>query len=380
MTELVYHDPSDRTGVSPFDEAIRRITKDEEALIACPYISLDYLKEVTKQTDDWFLLTDVEEWLSAYGTRNREAIQEFLIEQREQVRHVTDLHAKVVVGGDRALLGSANFTKKGLTGRTEMSVLLSEESTINELTEWFETLWAIYDPPEIDRLEAYIESTSEIPSPAQNRSGVSLSSGESPGRATLSESAHDDADVSAEHEESHTELVRRASNAPSPEWIRSYFKLIGELLSETGLSVDDPQLVTSLPQAGTIPVSINNRYVLVAFRDKRSRVEFILSSDIGESHTYLEQADYTGRFDPIYNEDEFDTPWFIGFDGIPNQMVDDEFRDVWMSAVDDEIQRAEASPYKRYHKPVVCNAARNREYREEVIQEAFEMSDWSKYL
>lgn len=30
MTELVYHDPTDRTGKSPFDAAIRGITDGEE--------------------------------------------------------------------------------------------------------------------------------------------------------------------------------------------------------------------------------------------------------------------------------------------------------------------------------------------------------------
>jgi phosphatidylserine/phosphatidylglycerophosphate/cardiolipin synthase-like enzyme len=112
MTELVYHDPADRTGVSPFDRIIREITEDMEVLIACPYVSSDYFQDITEKTDEWFLLTDVREWLSIHRQTNREAIQEFLIEHRDYVRHVSDLHAKVVVGGDRALIGSANFTRK----------------------------------------------------------------------------------------------------------------------------------------------------------------------------------------------------------------------------------------------------------------------------
>lgn len=72
----------------------------------------------------------------------------------------------VVVGGDRALIRSANFAKKGLTGRTEMSVLLDEQDTIDELAEWFETLWSIYDPLEADRVEAsYVTPQSVLYSP-----------------------------------------------------------------------------------------------------------------------------------------------------------------------------------------------------------------------
>lgn len=371
MTELVYHDPADRTGISPFDRVIREITDDEEVLIACPYISPDYLQEITEQTNEWFLLTDVGEWLSIHGQTNREAIQEFLIEHQDHVRHVTNLHAKVVVGGDRALIGSANFTKKGLTGRTEMSVLLDGQDTIDELTEWFVMLWSIYDPPEVDRVEAYIESASTTPSPAQNQSGISFSSGESPGTASLSESQTDAEVVDVEHKESHAELVQRVSKAPSPEWIFSYFKLVDGVLSETGLTNDDPRLLMSIPQAGTLPVTVNNRYVLVAFRGESSRTEFILPPT-EKSEPYIEQADYTGRFDSIYDEDESDRPWFVGFDGIPNRIVDDEFREVWMSAVKEEMDRAEKAPQRRYHEPVVYRAAQDREYREKVIREAFE--------
>lgn len=372
MTELVYHDPADRTGISPFDRAIREITDDEEVLIACPYISPDYLQEITEQTNEWFLLTDVGEWLSIHGQTNREAIQEFLIEHQDHVRHVTNLHAKVVVGGDRALIGSANFTKKGLTGRTEMSVLLDEKDSIDELTEWFEMLWSIYDPPEVDRVEAYIESASTTPSPAQNQSSISFSSGESPGTASLSESQTDAEVVDVEHEERHAELVQRVSKAPSSEWIYSYFKLVDRVLSETGLTNDDPQLLMSIPQAGTLPVTVNNRYVLVAFRGELSRTEFILPPT-DKSEPYIEQADYTGRFDSIYDEDESDRPWFVGFDGIPNRIVDDEFRAVWMSAVKEEMDRAEKAPQRRYHEPVVYRAAQDREYREKVIREAFNL-------
>jgi len=62
MPELVYHDPSDRTGVSPFDEVIREITEDEDedVFLACPYIEPDYLREITEETDGWRLLTDVQ--------------------------------------------------------------------------------------------------------------------------------------------------------------------------------------------------------------------------------------------------------------------------------------------------------------------------------
>mgnify|MGYP000613314256 CR=1 FL=1 len=370
MTELIYHDPTDRTGQSPFDTAIREII-DGEALIACPYIAPDYLEDITDQAANWSLLTDVGEWLSIHGRSSREAIQNFLIDHRDQVRHVNNLHAKVVLGNDRALIGSANFTTKGLTGRTEMSVLLDEQETIDELTDWFETVWMVYDPPEIDRVNTYIETADDTPSPAHTRSSVSFPSDESPGTASLSTPSGVEDTIAVEQENSHADLVQRVAEAPSPEWAYSYLKLANELLSEVELSNDDPRLLMSLPQAGTLPITVNNRYALVAFRDEQSRTEFILPSDAPETEAYVEDADYSGRFDPIYGEDKSETPWFVGFDGLPQQPVDDIFRELWVQAVKDEMERATASPYKKYHEPVFYKAAQNRAYRERVISEAF---------
>ena len=63
-----------------------------------------------------------------------------------------------------------------------------------------------------------------------------------------------------------------------------------------------------------------------------------------KSEPYIEQTDYIGRFDPIYDEDESDMPWFVGFDRIPNRVVDEEFREVWMSAMGKGMERAEKAP------------------------------------
>jgi len=355
MAELIYHNPSDRSGQSPFDASIREITNGGEVLIACPYIALDYLEEITDQADSWFLLTDVGEWLSIHNRSNREAIQNFLIDHRDQVRHVKNLHAKVVLGNDQALIGSANFTTKGLTGRTEMSVLIDEQDMVDELTDWFETVWSVYNPPEIDRVKTYVETTDDAPSPAQTQSTVSFPSDKSPGTASLNTSSGTEDAIDIEPGDSHADLVQRVAEAPSPEWAYSYLKLANELLSEIGLSNDDPRLLMSLPQAGTLPITVNNRYALVAFREEQSRTELILPSDAPETEAYVEDADYSGRFDPIYGEDESETPWFVGFDGLPQQPVDDTFRDLWVQAVKDEMERATASPYKKYHESAVLN-------------------------
>ena len=391
MAELIYHNPADRTGPSPFDRVIREITEGEEVLLACPYIAPDYLKDVTSQTDEWFLLTDVGEWLGIHGRRNQETIHEFLVEQRDRVRHVEDLHAKVVIGADRALVGSANFTTKGLTGRTEMSVVLDEEEVIGELTEWFETVWSIYNPPETKRVQKYIETASATPSPAQTSSSVSFSSTESPGRASLSKTKRDDT-KSTEYERSHDKLVEWVSKSYTSQWINRYFDLLEDLISATGLSNGDPRLVTSLPQDGRIPVSINNRYVLVAMRpagtathgryrdDYEERLQqyskwattgFILGPNTDNVDELIEKADFYFPF-KSRSENEGEPPHYVEYIGEPDRMLDRSFKEAWLNAATREIEQAKSSPYKQYHEPVVYEAARDREYREKVIREAFE--------
>jgi hypothetical protein len=391
MVELIYHNPVDRSGISPFDRVIRDITEDEEVLIACPYIAPEYLEDVTEQTDDWFLLTDVGDWLSIHGRRNREAIHEFLVEKRDRVRHVEDLHAKVVIGDDRALIGSANFTTKGLTDRTEMSVLLDEEDTIEELTEWFETVWSIYNRPETERVQEYIETTFSTPSPAQTSSSVAFSSGASPGRASLGTTKQDDTE-DTEFEESYEKFVEWVSKAYTPQWIDRYFDLLNDLISITGLSNDDPRLVTSLPQDGRIPVSINNRYVLVAMRpagsathgryrdDYEERVQeyskwattgFILGPDTDNIEELIEMADFYFPF-KTHSEGDGEPPYYVEYVGDPDRMIDRDFKEAWLNAATNQIERAEGSPFKQYHEPVVYRAARDGEYRKKIIREAFE--------
>jgi len=172
--------------------------------------------------------------------------------------------------------------------------------------------------------------------------------------------------------ENHEKLVETVSRAPNRGWIESYFELAEDLISETGLRSDDPRLVMSLPNKGTLPVTVNNRYVLVAFRGGESTTEFILPANQGGVHKYVSRAARDGRFNAIYDENESDRPWFVRFEGDPQDAVDDEFRRFWLTAVKTEMKRIDKSPYRRYHEPVTYRAVEDSEYRKQVFDEAFE--------
>ena len=153
---LLYHrfnSPPDH--VSPFDTAIMDMVNGHELRIACPYLGLSYLQRMVDRSTNWQLLTDVPEWLaSERSPASREAIIAYILSNRERIRHCNDLHAKVLIAGSRVLLGSANFTVKGITGRTEMAVLFDGGEQVEEVRDWFDCLWERTAPVEEADLHA----------------------------------------------------------------------------------------------------------------------------------------------------------------------------------------------------------------------------------
>jgi hypothetical protein len=55
---------------SPFDNAISEMVKGKSIQVACPYITLDYFKEVILNgCKDWKLLTDVNAFIKSQGKK-----------------------------------------------------------------------------------------------------------------------------------------------------------------------------------------------------------------------------------------------------------------------------------------------------------------------
>lgn len=162
--KLVHHTQESITGgVSPFDAAIMDIATGRDVRIACPFLGVRYLQRVIDRASAWRLLTDVEAWLASQTASSRTQVVDFILTHRDRVRHCADLHAKVVVGGDHALVGSANFTAKGIGRRIEMSVRLDECEQVVELTEWFDRLWDETGPVNETELRACAASIPERP-------------------------------------------------------------------------------------------------------------------------------------------------------------------------------------------------------------------------
>jgi hypothetical protein len=143
MTKLIYHDPSVAPGsASAFDRTIMEVVAGQSVLIACPYLNRAILERILERSGkEWRLLTDIEELFRSLTVSGRKQFEAFINDHRSNVRHVSRLHAKVIIAGNNAVVGSANFTRSGMTLRTEMAVVLSSGETVEELRRWFNVLW-----------------------------------------------------------------------------------------------------------------------------------------------------------------------------------------------------------------------------------------------
>jgi len=123
MSNLIYHsEESYNKGESPFDAAIRDTVDSEQVRIVCPYIGPTYVKSILSDVDEWQIITDIVAWVGTFHGDSRDEIKEFIEEHQPRIHHFRHIHAKVVLSDDSAVLGSANLTDKGVTGRTEMGV------------------------------------------------------------------------------------------------------------------------------------------------------------------------------------------------------------------------------------------------------------------
>ena len=157
MTHLVYHDLSGTPGqLSPFDQAALRVCNSGIVGLVSPYIGLDYLRRIIGVSENWRLISDIEAWLSSLSMRARPRAWRFIRENLSHIRHCPSIHAKVIIGQNSAMLGSANLTSAGILGRTEMGILIDNLEMVAELTRWFDTLWLQTHPPVVDETNAFI--------------------------------------------------------------------------------------------------------------------------------------------------------------------------------------------------------------------------------
>lgn len=156
LVKLLYHEPGAQGQTSPFDRALMNVASTGNLRLVSPYLGVDYLARLVRQAQHWLLISDVEEWLRSLSPRARGSAWSFIRDNQVRIRHCADVHAKTAIGDQSAVLGSANFTAKGILGRSELGVHVSEQRLVNELQVWFHDLWNASAPIVVDEGNAYI--------------------------------------------------------------------------------------------------------------------------------------------------------------------------------------------------------------------------------
>jgi hypothetical protein len=164
-TKLVYHTPGATGQVSPFDTAISRVAEGKNVDIACPYLTIGYLRRVALLAKNWRLLTDMNAWVASQNPAERGEIITFLAQFTDHVRHYPRLHAKVIVSPEEAMVGSANLTSSGVQNNVEMAVSITDATLVRELQDWFDDYWKLAVVVPLESVRSKI-GTCPVPPPA----------------------------------------------------------------------------------------------------------------------------------------------------------------------------------------------------------------------
>lgn len=370
--KLVHHPLDGQPGArSPFAAEIFDIARDGYVRIACPYLGLRAFESLVDEALDFRLLTDAEALLESQFPSTRENVFEFLIENERRVRHYPGLHAKVVIGERAALVGSANLTDAGMCLRQEMAVRIDEPSLRRELERWFDGLWELSSTPSLEELDRFISHLpsepriphrARIPSSAPRVRAVLIE--EPPASSSIDSATSSGIDDETRLRERLAYVIRHSSR----EWVEGYLDWCGDLLDSLQIVDDDPRLTMSVPRSNrSLPVTLNQRYVLSAFFRGRKVISMMLPRGFDEIAG--PRPFRAGSFDQWRDEEAGDVPMLCYFRvEHPDELL--PYREAWLTAVTRELgRRWSRSSFRKHHVSALHRAALDRSFRTRLLDE-----------
>ncbi|MBX3184760.1 MAG: hypothetical protein KF915_19210, partial [Polyangiaceae bacterium] len=133
--ELIYQPIPPDESSEALGSAVGRVIAESGAIaIASPYLSIEVLLPLVEGRT-FRLVTDQ---YACFESGGNERLFGFFREHLSCIRSVRGLHAKVVLGEQAALFGSANLTMNGLCHRFEVAGVVRGDH-LEELRKWFES-------------------------------------------------------------------------------------------------------------------------------------------------------------------------------------------------------------------------------------------------
>lgn len=360
--KLIYHNIDDSDQYSPFDCELVKLANEQNLCLVSPYIGLPYLKRLTKISKSWRLITDFEAWIISHPNKNqRLEICDFINDHFDNIKHISDIHAKVLITDNSAFLGSANFTDNGILVRTEMSVSFSEQEKVDELKNWFQSLWSIaidftqkqlYDfiiqnenakpQPKIKKLKS--------PFPNQKRKSTLV---------PLDSFPKTDKDYEIE-------LIKAIKETKKDRiWLNKYFDLVKEILTDLEVEANSPKITMSITKDLKMPISFGQRYI-VCPRHRKDTIGLILPLEfrdiISDYPTAVINDDY------FYDKKKNQEALWVDFES-DIILTDDTFLFAqWKNATRAELDRTMYSGFRKAHNPFYYKAAMDYSYRQTIIE------------
>jgi hypothetical protein len=358
--KLIYHDINIHNQISQFDKEIVEIVKGQELLIVCPYIGLGYINRILNLSSNWKIITDIEEWIYSHQNNNqRDLIREFIKCNSERIRHISLIHAKVIITEKKAFLGSSNLTESGICERIEMSVSFDDQDKINELKDWFGSLWSIGIIPQEQQIESFIKNNSTVHprkvSVIKNQISLKIK------KATLV-NLNNLISVTKDHEMHFAKSILKLSKDIS--WINGYFDLINDLFTEFKISNDSQKIAMSVNKDFKIPISIGQRYIIRP--RKTGIVGLIMPLEFEDIVNDYKNANIEEGY--FYDKRKNQEAFWVNFDISNHFEFDSTIINLWKSAVEKELNRTTISGFRKYHNPAYFKAVIEKDYRERLFK------------
>lgn len=360
--KLIYHNTDDNAQYSPFDSELVTLASGQNLCLVSPYIGLSYLKRLTKISKTWKLITDFEAWIISHpNKKQRLEICDFISDNFDRIKHIADIHAKVLITDNSAFLGSANFTDKGILVRTEMSVSFSEQDKVEELKNWFKSLWTSGTDFTQKQLFDFVKQNENVnPQPKISRLKTPFTKQKRKSNLVpLDTFLKTDKDYE-------TELIKAIKKTKKDKtWLNKYFDLIKEILTELDIEEKSQKITMSVTKDLKMPISIGQRYI-VCPRHRRDAIGLILPLEfrdiISDYPTAVINEDY------FYDKKGNQEALWIDFES-DVIFTDDNFLFAqWKSAAKTELNRTIYSGYRRTHNPFYYKAAMDFNYRQTIIE------------
>lgn len=363
-----------------FDSALESVVRDSEAVeVVSPYLTADVLKSLVHGRR-FRLVTDQHACFE--GGLDAELF-EFLGKNSDCVRTIPGLHAKVVLGRDSGLFGSANLTKTGLTKRIEMASIVRGR-VLDELREWFEALWTYGARLDLETIARHAPPVSASDSERRRAVAGLKSTGSFRwlARTTYASASLNAVDVANSEGEAGLvdtsdleELACRLRELTEERGVAlRALELLARALEYAGVPAEDERLHLNFGRKGRISITLGQRHVAWCRREGGNSEFALLLQSFDVSRRAV--GTIQGAREEAFTKNKLDDAPVLYVPLEALETLDSLILADWEQAVRSLAQSSGKSSYLEKKMVSLYNILRNPQLRLETVRTAYPSAWW----